>query len=105
MTMQLNQISESSDHEEAVCDDLISRIKTAQAEVNTTRQYYALVEPLSLTMVITVSVSPFTDPIPMTFGRTPIGLQKALDHINKYVTVSPLGTSSATDGNFKGVSA
>ena len=90
----LNQVSESYDHEQAVCDDLVSQIKAAQAQVNTTREYYALVEPLSDTVVITVSVSPFADPIPMTFGRIPLGLKKALAHINKYVTVSQVGSSS-----------
>jgi hypothetical protein len=64
-----------------------------------------MVEVFTDTIVITVSVALFADPIPMTFGNTPRGLVKAFAHINKYVTVSPIESSSATHGNLLEVSA
>jgi hypothetical protein len=91
------------DHKKFVCDALIDQIKSAQAQINMTRDHFAHVEKLSDTIVITVSVEAFTTPIPKIFGRTPFSLKKALGHINQYVTLSPIAPSSAKDGDFKGV--
>jgi hypothetical protein len=97
----LNQVSQSYDHKKFVCDARIDQIKSAQAQINMTRDHFAHVETLSETIVITISVEAFTTPIPKIFFRTPFSLKDALDYINQYVTLSPIGSSSATDGNFK----
>jgi hypothetical protein len=95
MTMNtLNQVSKVTDHQDVVCDALIDQIKSAQSQIIMHRDHLAHVETLSDTIVITVSVEAFTDPIPKIFGRTPLGLKKALGYINQYVTLSPIGSSS-----------
>jgi hypothetical protein len=99
----LNQVSQLKKHKVFVCDARIDQIISAQAQINMTRDHLAHVEKLSDTIVITVSVEAFTPPIPKIFGRTPFSLKKALVHINQYVTVSPIGSSSAKDGNLLGV--
>jgi hypothetical protein len=100
----LNQVSKVTHHQDVVCDALIDQIKSAQAQINMTREHFVHVEPLSDTVVITVSVEAFTPIIPNIFVRSPKSLKKALDYINKYVTVSPIGSSSAKDGKL-GVTA
>jgi hypothetical protein len=64
-----------------------------------TRTYLAHIDWNDNHLIITVSKSPLERPIPMTFGNSVKGLNLALQYMKENTHVSPVGSSSAKDGN------
>jgi hypothetical protein len=102
----LNQVSQSYDHDQFVCDALKDQIKAAQAHINTTRTYLVHIDWNDLSTNVYISDCPFSTPLERVFGNPTLGsLKRVLTYINQYVTVSPIGSSSAKDGKLLGVTA
>jgi hypothetical protein len=100
MTMNtLNQVLPNYGHEQFVCDALKDQIKAAQAHINTTRTYLVHIDWNDLSTNVYISDCPFSSPKERVFGVSQPSLKRVLNYLYKEcTTVSPIGSSSATDG-------
>jgi hypothetical protein len=107
MTMNtFNQVSQSYDHRQFVCESLKDQIIAAKAHINTTRTYLVHIDWHDLNTNVYISKCPSTLPKERIFGVSPPSLNRVLNYLYKEcVTVSPIAPSSAKDGNLKGVTA
>jgi tetraacyldisaccharide-1-P 4'-kinase len=105
MTMStLNQVSQSYDHQQFVCESIKDQIQAAQAHINTTRKYLVHIDWNDLSTNVYISECPFSPPQERIFGVSQPSLERVLKYLYKEcVTVSPIGPSSAMDGKLLGV--